>query len=289
MVTVGKLLKEGTELLAGAGIGTPRLDAEVLLYNVLKVDRLHLHMYPEKEISKEEEALFWTYMAQRKNHMPVQYIIKKQEFMGLDFFVEEGVLIPRGDTEILVEKAIEIYKEKFEPQKVRIMDIGTGSGAIVVSLAKFIESSILTAIDISPKAFEVAKKNAAHHGVDHKIAFYLGSLFEALYGKDEHKEYDFIVSNPPYIPKAVVDTLDAGVKDYEPHLALDGGADGLDFYREITLGAKEYLKSGGWLLFEIGYDQGESVSELLIANDLKEVQVRKDLAGLDRVVLGKKQ
>ena len=160
MVTVGQLLKEGTELLRGAGMSTPRLDAEVLLYNVLKVDRLHLHMYPEKEISKEEETLFWAHMEQRRNHMPVQYIIKKQEFMVLDFFVEEGVLIPRGDTEILVEKVIEIYGEKFKPQKVKIMDIGTGSGAIVVSLAKLIENSNLTAIDISSKAFEIAKENA---------------------------------------------------------------------------------------------------------------------------------
>jgi len=208
--------------------------------------------------------------------------------MGLEFMIEQGVLIPRGDTEILVEKVIDIYEKEFSPNSVKIMDIGTGSGAIVVSLGKFINNSILTAIDISPKALEIAKKNANSNGVENKITFHLGSLFNPIKGEDEYKTYDFIISNPPYIPRAVVETLDPGVKDYEPHLALDGGEDGLDFYREITVGAKDYLKDEGWLLFEIGYDQGESVSELLNINGFKDINVLQDLAGLDRVVLGKK-
>lgn len=288
MVTIGQLLKEAAEGLQEAGLPTPKLDAEVLLCNLLDVERIHLHIYPEKEVSEEVQRIFWQGIDQRKKHMPIQYIVKKQEFMGLDFHVEEGILIPRGDTEILVEKAMEIYEKNYAPNKVKIMDIGTGSGAIVVSLAKFISNSTLTAIDISPKALEVARKNASTHGVNHKIRFLEGSLFTPIHGKDEKEGYDFIVSNPPYIPRAVVDTLDPGVKDYEPHLALDGGEDGLEFYREITMGAREYLKKEGWLLFEIGYDQGESVSQLLKMNGFKDVNVIQDLAGLDRVVLGKK-
>jgi len=288
MVTVGQLLKEGTERLQNVGVSTPRLDAEVLLYNILDVERIYLHMYPEKEVSKENEKSFWHGIEKREKLMPIQYIVNKQEFMGLDFDVEEGVLIPRGDTEILVEKVIDIYEKEFSPNSVKIMDIGTGSGAIVVSLAKFINNSILTAIDISPKALEVAKKNANSNGVEKRITFHLGSLFNPIKGEDEYKTYDFIISNPPYIPRAVVETLDPWVKDYEPRLALDGGEDGLDFYREITITAKDYLKEEGWLLFEIGYDQGESVSELLNMNGFRDVKVLQDLAGLHRVVLGKK-
>ncbi len=288
MVTIGQLLNEGTESLKGVGISTPRLDAEVLLYNILGVERIYLHMYPEKEVSEENQRIFKDHIEKRTKFMPIQYIVNKQEFMGVEFYVEEGVLIPRGDTEILVEKVIEIYKDGFSPNKVKIMDIGTGSGAIAVSLAKYIENSALTAIDISPKALEIAGRNARNNNVESKITFQLGSLFNPLHGKDEYKAYDFIISNPPYIPKSVVETLDSGVKDYEPRLALDGGEDGLDFYREITLESKDYLKAGGWLMFEIGYDQGEAVRQLLNINGFGDIKIIKDLSGLDRVVIGKR-
>jgi len=233
MVTIGQLLKEGTERLQNVGVSAPRLDAEVLLYNLLDVERIFLFMYPEKEVSKDIEESFWNGVEKRAKFMPIQYIVKRQEFMGLDFYIEEGVLIPRGDTEILVEKVIKIYEDEFSPNKVKIMDIGTGSGAIVVSLGKYIKNSILTAIDISPKALTIASMNARFNCVENKITFHLGSLFSPIHGKDEYKSYDFIISNPPYIPRGIVETLDPGVKDYEPRLALDGGEDGLDFYREI--------------------------------------------------------
>lgn len=288
MVTIKELIARGTERLNKVDVDTPKLDAEVLLSNLLKVERIYFHMYPEKEVSEEKEAEFWNRIEKREKLMPVQYIVKQQEFMGLDFKVEEGVLIPRGDTEILVEKTIDIYNKEFSPNSVNIMDIGTGSGAIVVSLAKYINKSNLTAIDISSKALKIAKENASNNEVENKIRFLQGSLFDAIGGKDEYKAYDFIVSNPPYIPKDVVGTLSPGVKDYEPHLALDGGKDGLDFYRAITEGAKVYLKDGGYLLFEIGYDQGEELVRILKYNGFRNVKVLKDLAGLDRVVLGVK-
>lgn len=286
MVTIGNLLIEATEKLKQANISTPRLDAEVLLYNLLDVERIYLHMYPQKKVSNKIQEKFWIGIEKRVQGMPIQYIVNKQEFMGLDFRVKEGVLIPRVDTEILIEKVIDIYKNNYYPNMVKIIDIGTGSGAIAVSLAKYIENSLLTAIDICPKTLKVAIENANTHKVENKITFYLGSLFNPIDKKEEYKTYDFIISNPPYIPKSVIETLDSSVKDYEPRLALDGGDDGLDFYRKITIGAKDYLKEDGWLMFEIGYDQGNDVSQILNINGFKNIDVLQDLAGLDRVAVG---
>ncbi len=285
MVTIDGLLKEGTEKLVRANIASARLDAEVILYNLLNRDRIYLYMYREKEVDKQVEEDFWTGIEKRLNHMPVQYIVNKQEFMGLDFYVEEGILIPRPDTEILVEKVMDIYKNTYYNKQVRLMDIGTGSGAIAVSLAKYIDKCIVTAVDISPKALDIALKNASANRLDEKIKFCLSNLFDGL-GQDEYKTYDFIISNPPYIPRDEVDKLDSNVKNYEPHLALDGGEDGLDFYRKITRGAKDYLKDRAWLLFEIGHDQGRDVSKILNINGYKNIFTLKDLAGLDRVVGG---
>ncbi|MDI9477087.1 MAG: peptide chain release factor N(5)-glutamine methyltransferase [Natronincolaceae bacterium] len=285
-VTIGHLLREGMERLKEANIPTPGLDAEVLLYNLLGVERIYLYMYREKEVSKEIQKEFWIGIEKRAKHMPIQYIVNRQEFMGLDFWVEKGVLIPRADTEILVEKIIDIYKSNYYPHTVRIMDIGTGSGAIAVSLAKYIDNCIITAIDICPNALKVAVKNADFHKVKHKIMFYSGNLFEPINKQDEYGTYDFIVSNPPYIPKSEIKTLGSNVKDYEPCLALDGGEDGLDYYKKITPEAKHYLKKGGWLLFEIGYSQGKDVSKILNINGFKNIDILKDLAGLDRVAIG---
>lgn len=285
MVTIHQLLMEGSQKLTSADIDTARLDAEIILYSLLNVDRIYLYMYREKEVSREIQKHFWAGIEKRANHMPVQYIVNRQEFMGLDFWVEEGILIPRPDTEILVEKAIDIYKNRYEPEPVKIIDIGTGSGAISVSLAKYIENSRVAAVDICPKAIKVASQNAKTHRVDHKLKFYLGSLFQPI-NKEEYRTFDFVISNPPYIPKEDIDTLGRGVKDYEPHQALDGGEDGLDFYRIITREAVNYLKDGGYLLFEIGYNQGKDVSEILNINGFKNINVLKDLAGLDRVVVG---
>lgn len=286
MVTIGRLLKESTERLMEANISTPGLDAEVLLYNLLGVERTYLYMYREKRIPEEIQKEFWIGIEKRAKHMPIQYIVNRQEFMGLDFWVEEGILIPRADTEILVEKVIDIYKNNYHPDMVKIIDIGTGSGAIAVSLAKYIDNCIITAIDICPDALRVAAKNANKHGVENKITFYLGNLFEPIDRQDEYGIYDFIISNPPYIPKSEIETLGGNVKDYEPHLALDGGRDGLDFYREITFKARDYLKESGWLLFEIGHNQGKDVSEILNINGFKNIGVLRDLAGLDRVAVG---
>ncbi|MFW5648652.1 MAG: peptide chain release factor N(5)-glutamine methyltransferase [Candidatus Alkaliphilus sp. MAG34] len=286
MVTIAQLLKEGTRELTRANVPTAGLDAEVLLYNLLGAERAYLYMYREKQVSRETQEKFWCGIKKRAKHMPIQYIVNRQEFMGLDFWVEEGILIPRADTEILVEKVLDIYKNSYDPNMVKIMDMGTGSGAIAVGLAKYIDNCTVAAIDIHPNALKIAEKNADFHKVKDKIMFYLGNLFVPIDKQDEFGTYDIIISNPPYIPSSIIGTLDSNVKDYEPRIALDGGDDGLDFYRKITKEAKKYLKKDSWLLFEIGYDQKEDVSEILNINGFKNVEVFKDLAGLDRVIIG---
>lgn len=287
MVTIGRLLREGAEKLLEADIPTPGLDAEVLLYNLLSVERIYLHMYREKEVSEEIQKKFWIGIEKRAKHMPIQYIVNRQEFMGLDFWIEEGILIPRADTEILVEKVMDIYESNYYPYKVKIIDIGTGSGAIAVSLAKYIDNCSIAAIDICPDVLRVAAKNADFHKVNDKITFYLGNLLDPVDRQEEYGTYNFVISNPPYIPERVIDTLDGGVRDYEPHLALDGGIDGLNFYRKITAEAKKFFKKdGGYLVFEIGHDQGKDVSKILEINGFKNIEVLQDLAGLDRVIVG---
>ncbi|MCK9268098.1 MAG: peptide chain release factor N(5)-glutamine methyltransferase [Alkaliphilus sp.] len=287
MVTIDRLLREGSKKLMEADIPTPGLDAEVLLYNLLRVERFYLHMYGEKEVPEEIQKKFWIGIEKRAKHMPIQYIVNKQEFMGLDFWIEEGILIPRADTEILVEKVIDIYRNNYYPHMVKIIDIGTGSGAIAVSLAKYIDNCSIAAIDICPDALRVAAKNAHFHEVNNKVTFYLGDLLEPVDRREEYGTYNFVISNPPYIPKHVIDILGGGVRDYEPHLALDGGVDGLNFYRKITVEAKKFLrKDNGYLVFEIGHDQGKDVSKILDINGFKNIEVLQDLAGLDRVIVG---
>ncbi len=261
---------------------TPRLDVELILQKSLgDVDRIYIHINLNKELSNEEYDLFLSMIKDRINGRPVAYIVGNREFMGLDFFVKEGVLIPRSDTEALVEEIIELCKNK---DKVEILDIGTGSGAITVSLAKYIEKSTVKSLDISDIPLEVGKKNAINNGVDNKIEFIKSDLFSSI--KDKNIKFDVIVSNPPYIPKKDMDTLHTQVKDYEPYNALEGGIDGLDFYRDITEQSKCYLKEDGILAYEVGHDQAKDVSEIMKDNGYTKIYTKKDIQGIDRVVIG---
>lgn len=260
---------------------TPRLDIEILIEQVLKVDRLYIHLNLNKEISKEDETELLKMVQQRLNNRPIAYIVENREFMGLDFYVKEGVLIPRPDTEILVEEIIEICDKSRE---LSLLDIGTGSGAITVSLAKYIQKSKITSFDVSDIALEVGKINAVQNEVNSKIEFIKSDLFTSI--KNTGKKFDIIVSNPPYIPKKDIETLHNQVKDYEPMGALDGGEDGLDFYRDITEQSKEYLVKSGILAFEVGHDQAEEVEQIMIRNGYSKTYKKKDLQGIDRVVIG---
>ncbi|MDK2586912.1 peptide chain release factor N(5)-glutamine methyltransferase [Romboutsia sedimentorum] len=261
---------------------TPRLDVELILQKSLgDVDRIYIHINLNKELSDEEYNLFLSMIKDRINGRPVAYIVGNREFMGLDFFVKEGVLIPRPDTEALVEEIIELCKNK---DKVEILDIGTGSGAITVSLAKYIEKSTIKSLDISDIPLEVGKKNAINNGVDNKIEFIKSDLFSSI--KDKNIKFDVIVSNPPYIPKKDMETLHTQVKDYEPYNALEGGIDGLNFYRDITEQSKCYLKENGILAYEVGHDQAKDVSDIMKDNGYTKIYTKKDIQGIDRVVIG---
>ena len=262
---------------------TPRLDVEIFLQKALgDVDRIYIHLNLNKELTKEQYDEFLGYINDRINGRPVAYIVGNREFMGLDFFVKEGVLIPRPDTETLVEEIIELCKNKNE--EINIVDIGTGSGAITVSLAKYIENSKITSLDISDIPLEVGKINAVNNGVGDRIEFLKSDVFTAI--KNTKKKFDIIVSNPPYIPKKDIETLHTQVKDYEPYNALEGGEDGLDFYRQITEESVQYLKQGGILAYEVGYDQSEDVSKIMKHHGYDKIYTKKDIQGIDRVVIG---
>ena len=262
---------------------TPRLDVEIFLQKALgDVDRIYIHLNLNKELTKEQYDEFLGYINDRINGRPVAYIVGNREFMGLDFFVKEGVLIPRPDTETLVEEIIQLCKNKNE--EINIVDIGTGSGAITVSLAKYIKNSKITSLDISDIPLEVGKINAVNNGVDNRIEFLKSDVFTAI--KNTEKKFDIIVSNPPYIPKKDIETLHTQVKDYEPYNALEGGEDGLDFYRQITEESIKYLKQGGILAYEVGHDQSEDVSKIMKHHGYDKIYTKKDIQGIDRVVIG---
>ena len=205
---------------------TPRLDVEVLLQKVLgDVDRLYILLNLDRILSDDEEKEFISYINERMNNRPIAYIVGNREFMGLDFYVKEGVLIPRPDTEILVEEVIELAKDKGD---INILDIGTGSGAITVSLAKYLPNAKITSVDIEDIPLEVGRINAKSNEVEDRVKFIKSNLFENI---DKDMKFDIIVSNPPYIKREVVENLDKQVKEYEPYTALEGGEDVLDFYR----------------------------------------------------------
>lgn len=273
------LYQEGVERLQQAGISEASLDARLLLEYVCGTDRNDMLLRGMQDVSEEDTKCYRRMILKRADHVPLQYLTNQQEFMGLTFYVDENVLIPRQDTEILVE---EIMKDGHDGK--RILEIGTGSGCIVLSLLKYSNSCQGTATDISEGALETAKKNAKQLGLDVElIRTDLAADVIATGGKGI---YDIIVSNPPYIASDVISTLMPEVRDHEPVLALDGGSDGLKYYRRILQETKELLAPGGKYYFEIGYDQGDAVKTLLEDQGCCDVRIVKDYAGLDRVVCG---
>lgn len=265
----------GKGTLAAAGIEEAGLDARLLLEEICGTDRNTLLVHGGRNVTEEEMAQYKEMLEKRSAHIPLQQIIGRQSFMGLDFYVDENVLIPRQDTELLVEEALQELHDGM-----RILDLCTGSGCILLSLLKYSNDCEGIGADISEDALKVAERNRVQLGLEN-AAFVKSDLFEAVEGK-----FDMLVSNPPYICSDVIDTLMPEVREHEPRLALDGSADGLRFYRRILADCGAYLKPGGMLFFEIGYDQGEAVKRLMEENGFLEVEVKKDYGGLDRVVLG---
>lgn len=278
-MTIEEMLNKGKRMLKEAGIQEADLDAWYLLEFVTGVSRAMYFAMPDQTVSKEEQEQYEAYIEKRSSHIPLQHLTGEQQFMGLDFQVTQDVLIPRQDTEILVEEAISMIQG---PQK--ILDVCTGSGCILLSILHYVKKEkkiSLTGmgIDISEKALAIAEKNAKNLGID--ASFMQSDLFENVTGK-----WNMIVSNPPYIRTEVIHTLQDEVKLHDPWIALDGKEDGLYFYKKIIEEAGEYLEKDGTLLFEIGHDQAEDVMGLLKEAGYSNVRAKKDLAGLDRVVIG---
>lgn len=279
---IGELLKKGYEILKSVDIDTYQLDCELLLGKIIEKDRLFMLLNRDYEVSSVKAEEYFRLIEKRKNKMPIKYMLEECEFMGMAFYIKEGVLIPRPDTEVLVETTVEeITKNGFKD----ICDVCCGSGIIGISIAKLVDNIKVKSCDISDIAYEVTKENIDRLSVASKVEIYKSDLLKWFMDTDE--KFDVIVSNPPYIKPEVIETLMEDVKDYEPYEALYGGEDGLEFYRKITLQSKQLLNNGGLLIFEIGYDQREAVSNILNENGFLEIECIKDLAGKDRVVKGR--
>ena len=273
-MTFREAIRFGEEKLNIAGINDAKNDAWLLLTFICKIDRTFYYVHMDEDMSAEQVAEYESVLNKRAEHVPLQYITGEQEFMGIPFHVNDSVLIPRQDTETLVEEALKVIRPGM-----KVLDMCTGSGCILISILKNIVDVEGYGSDISKQAINVAKENAKRNNVN--ATFERSDLFE-----DISETFDVIVSNPPYIPTDVIGGLMPEVAVYEPLQALDGKEDGLYFYRKIVAKAMEYLNPGGKLLFEIGHDQGESVSALMRAAGFQGVRVIKDLAGNDRVVIG---
>ncbi|NLX61174.1 MAG: peptide chain release factor N(5)-glutamine methyltransferase [Tissierellia bacterium] len=278
---INKLLKIGAEKIKGRQYGNPVLEATLLLGKLLKVDRVYIYTHGHEEVPDFIVDKYFEMIDRRRAGYPIQYIIKEREFMGLDFYVEEGVLIPRPDTEILVEYVLEYIDKNYGQQEVEVLDIGIGSGAIGISIAYYRKNARVYGVDISQKALEISNINKERFNLEN-INIFKSNLFENI---DKDKKFHIIASNPPYIPKDHISSLQEEVQ-YEPVLALDGGKDGLDFYRRIIPESKEYLHPNGLLILEIGYDQGAAVVSIMEEEAFENIEILKDLQGLDRVVLG---
>ena len=269
------LYRMGVERLAAAGIEEAKLDARLLLEELCGTDRNDLLVHGDRPVTEQQEKSYVNQIELRSRHIPLQHIMGYQEFMGLRFKVTPDVLIPRQDTETLVEEVLKNLHDGM-----RILDLCTGSGCILLSLLRYSNDCVGVGADLSKKALAVAEENAG--ALELMAEFVQGDLFEPVTGK-----FEIIVSNPPYIPSNVIPTLMEEVREHDPLIALDGKEDGLYFYREITGKASEYLYPGGMLFLEIGCEQAEAVTELMKNAGYRDVTVCKDLAGLDRVVSGR--
>lgn len=276
-----EIMKETEECLKNVGIADASVDAWYLLQYVLeketgqRPDRTWYFLHQEDEMEKETSEEYMRLRELRMEHIPLQHLTHEQEFFGYSFYVNEHVLIPRQDTEILVEEALKRVRSGMQ-----ILDMCTGSGCILLSVLKEVPGTVGTGVDLSAEALKVARENKER--LQSEAVFLQSDLFEEVQGS-----FDVIISNPPYIRTAVIEELMPEVKDHEPRMALDGTGDGLYYYRRIVQQSQHYLKKDGWLLFEIGHDQGEDVCRLLMEAGFSEVRVIKDLAGLDRVAEGK--
>lgn len=281
--TIGRILKWTEQYFKNKGIESPRLDAEVLLAHVLEKQRIYLYVHFDEPLQPGELAAYREMIKKRVLRVPVAQILGEKEFMGLTFKVTADTLVPRPDTEILVQAAVDRLRAMAGEEPLRFADIGTGSGAICLSVLHYLSDTVADTVDISPAASAVAEENAASLGLADRITFHTGDLLQPLSGIS----FAAILSNPPYIPEADIATLAPEVRLKEPHTALSGGQDGLDFYRRLAKEAPAMLVPGGFTAFEVGIHQAGDVADLLKANPLIDrTEILPDYAGIDRVVVG---
>lgn len=276
--TIGRILKWTEQYFKEKGIESPRLDAEVLLSHILGRERIYLYVHFDEPLEPAELARYREAIKQRVQRVPIAYIIGEKEFMGLTFKVTEDTLVPRPDTEILVQAAIERLRARGDAP--RFADIGTGTGAICLSVLHFLPKAQADTVDISPAARAIAEENAAALEVADRVTFHTGDLLAPLAGQC----YDAILSNPPYIPDGDIAALAPEVRLKEPHTALAGGKDGLDFYRRLMANAPALLKDGGFLAVEVGIHQAAPVAALAVPS-FSRTEILKDYAGIERVVI----
>ena len=287
--TIRNILKSAIEKLKKSEIEFPEINADTLLAYILSCDRANLYTNPDDLMNDSDICKYNELIHKRASHVPLQYITKRVEFMSLDFVVDEGVLIPRPETEILVEAVIKKTDNKrYHDRIITIIDIGTGSGNIAVSLAKSISNVKIYASDISREALTVANENVLRHDVTDQIHLLHGNVFEAFSSNVKKGQVDFIVSNPPYVSKSESKNLEPELIDHEPLLALIGGVDGLFFYKQIIKDAANWIKPGGYLIIEIGETQANSIIKLM-QNELHydEIEIINDLQGKERIISAK--
>ena len=277
MRTIASLLNDAALVLAEGGVSEPKREASSLLAFVLGKDRTFMIAHPEYVPSKEEEERFADVIARRARREPFQYITGRQEFYGLDFIVTPDVLIPRPETEMVVEHALELLSGG----AARFCEVGVGSGCISISILKQLTSSTAIGLDVSEAAIEVAHRNARMHSVDGRLELRSSDVFSAL--TDE--KFNLIASNPPYIPLQEFNSVQAEVRDFEPRVALTDDGDGLSVIRRIISGSPKFLKSGGWLLMEIGFQEADAVRDILSRGPWANTQIADDLQGIPRCVI----
>jgi release factor glutamine methyltransferase len=283
-MTVLEALNWATDFLKDHQVDNPRLSAELLLSRSMGVRREELYIRLHSQITEGDRGALNAFVQRRVSGEPLQYILGQQEFWSFDMKVAPQVLIPRPETELLVEQALSILESASFGKAPRVLELGTGSGAIAISLAREVKEIFVVATDVSKEALELARQNALHAGVERRITFVHGDLFNALQSAEEKGPFDVIVSNPPYVPRPDIESLAKEVKN-EPRIALDGGEDGLDFHRRIISEAPAHLRAGGWLLLEMGQGQGARVSALIGEKvDFQRPQIHSDLSGIERVI-----
>jgi len=285
--TVGQALKNIRKIFKNGGIINSGREAEILLSYFLEMSRSEIYLNFDRVLKDIEKTQLEKKIQQRIEKIPLQYITKHQEFMGMDFLVEKGVLIPRPETEILVDEVIKRLKNYKYSYNLKVADLGTGTGIIAICIAKFIDNVIIYATDISKKSLQIALKNAKKYECKDKIIFLQGDLFEPFMRKIGKSNLDGIISNPPYIGSYDFESLPPEIKDNEPKIALSGGIDGLDYYRKIIKKGPQYLKKNGFVALEVGLNQSKIVKELINRENKfdKNIKIIKDYLGTERVVI----